>query len=151
MKKVLIVIMLFTLISCEEKERFIHYTYNGVTVTRVDKGTLIKFYYGNYNAHKSLPPQSIAASYRGRDGYMEGYLVFKENKVVKIVRTGGMFEAIIPYDSLKLEEFDSNIKFIEWHDKFKGNYQNICWLSDSDKFEIQNNKENKSAVKAIYN
>jgi len=145
------IIVFFILISCNEKGRFIHYSYNGVTITRVDKGNHIWFYYGDFTNSDSLPKQSIAASYRGFDGYMEGYLVFKENKVVKIVRTGGMFETILLNDSLKLEEFESNIKFIKWVEEFKGNYQNIYWLSDHEQSEIQNNQENNSAVKAVYN
>jgi hypothetical protein len=151
MKKVLVTIMFFILISCSEKERFIHYSYNGVTITRIDNGNHISFYYGNFTDSDSLPKQSIAASYHGFDGIMDGYLVFNENKIVKIVPVADRFETVIPSDSLKLEEFDSNIKFVEWEDKFKGNYQNIYRLSNLEQLEIQNNKKNNSAVKAVYN
>jgi len=151
MKKFLIVVLFLTLISCEDKERFIHYTYNGVTITRVDKGNKIWLYYGDFDDVKLLPKQCITITYSGFDGLVEGYLVFNENKTVKVIRIDGRFNTIITSDSLKMEEFDRNIEFIRWDDKIKGNFQNVYFLSDLRKREVKINYENNSAVKAIYN
>ena len=151
MHKLFIAILFFTFVSCVEEDHFIYYSYDGVTITRVDKGNEISFYYGNYNSTNILPNANIKASYRGFDGFIDGYLVFKENRTVKIIPMGGLFETVSPRDTFKIEEFNNNIDFIKWEDKFKGNYHNIYRISDIKKIEIERNKQNKSAVKAIYN
>jgi len=151
MKKFLIVALFLTLISCEEKERFIHYTYKGVTLTRVDKGNKIALYYGDFYDVNLLPKKCIAITYNGFDGLVEGYLVFKKNKIVKVIHINGRFNTIINSDSLKMEEFDRNIDFIKWDDGIKGNFENVYFLSDLQKREVKINRENNSAVKAVYN
>ena len=151
MKKFLITVILLTFVSCVDEDHFIHYSYDGVTITRVDRGNAISFYYGNFNSSNMLPKQCIKANYRGFDGFIDGYLVFKEDKIVKIIPMGGLFETVGSRDVFKIEEFNNNIDFIKWEDKFKGNYHNIYRISDIKKIEIERNKENKSAVKAIYN
>jgi hypothetical protein len=148
-KKYIIIILFFLTLSCSERENIIYYTYNNTTVTRIDKGNEIYFYYGRLENIKLLPKPYIRATYSGFDDYIDAYLIFDKNKNVKIIRLNGLFDEINIEDNiLKLEKFEHNIDLINWTENI--NYKNVCRLSNTVEIEIKRNKKNNSEVNAYY-
>lgn len=85
--------------------RVTYYTYNGVTITRIDDANggyyLI---YGRCNYfNKSKFAEYISGSSWGLDGFMDAYLIFLPDKRVKILRCEGLSDYILkPYESQHL-------------------------------------------------
>jgi hypothetical protein len=150
MKKAIILFTTLFFISCSTNQKYIYYCYNQTTITRVDKGNHIFFYYGKYKNEKSLPTSYIEESYSGFDGGMNAFLIIRDDGKAEIVPAGGSFKAINIGNNLILNRFESNKKFIDWQKNIKGNYLNVCRLSDAIKVEVRLNKENRSKIKAIY-
>lgn len=138
-------------VSCSVKKDFIYYSFKDVTVTRFNKEpNEIYFYYGKYKNDDKLPNSYIKASYSDFDGGMGGFLIFKENKCIEIIRVYDSFSKIGDDKHLMLNDTIENVDFIDWKDKIDGNYNNVYQISDLFKKEIKWNKENNSKVKAIY-
>lgn len=150
MKKVLIAILAIFIISCSQKGYFIYYSYNNVTITRLDKDNNIFFYYGKFDKIDSLPKSYIKATYSGFDGGIGGFLIFKENKSIEIIRVYDSFSKIGEDKHLILNDTIENIDFIDWNNSINGNYNNVYQISNILKKEVEWNKENNSKVKAIY-
>lgn len=150
MRKYFGLILILFFVSCSEKESFIYYSYNNITVTRVDKGNVIRFYYGKFDNTLSLPDSYIKSTYSGFDGLMSCYMIFQEDKKVEFVITEGSFEEINTDDNLKIIEFNSNTDFRKWTEKMEGKYKNVMELSDVWRSEIERNKKNNSEVVSIY-
>jgi len=142
-------LIIFFFASCSTPD-YIYYTYDGTTVTRIDDEDGIYFYHGRFNNGDSLPNSYLKATYKGRDGYMEGYLVFKDDNNVDLIRTGGIWDTINAGKHLKLTRFKDNAASIKWNDEKEGNYNNVFQLSSAPESEIRWNKENKSNVNAEY-
>lgn len=150
MRNILIFTFNLILTSCKQKERFIHYSYENATITRLDKENNSYLFYGKYENIDSLPKKYIKATYNGFDGLMSCYLLFEKNDKVEIVAVEGDFDTINSGDKMKLISFNENIDFIKWHEKMKANYNNTIELSDIVNLEIKRNKKNNSKVKAVY-
>lgn len=145
--------LIFLILSfgCEMKnENIIYYNYNNITITRVDNGNEIRFYYGKFKNLNSLPKSYIKSTYNGFDGLMSCFLIFKNNKSVEFIKMDGSFEKINTNENLKIIEFNNNIDFIKWNDKIQNKYKNVIELSNVLKIEIKRNKKNKSEVISIY-
>lgn len=138
-------------VSCSVKKDFIYYSFKDVTVTRFDKEpNEVCFYFGRYKNDDKLPNSYIKASYTGFDAGMGGFLIFKENKIVEIIRVYDSFSKVGDDKHLMLNDTIGNVDFIDWKDKIGGDYYNVIELSDILKTEQLINKEKKSKVKAIY-
>ncbi|MEK6482618.1 hypothetical protein WJR50_34140 [Catalinimonas sp. 4WD22] len=142
--------MIVTLsVSCSEK-KFIYYEFDGVTITRIDEEAESYFYYGRCDDIQHCPDKFIWAEYHGLDGVMGGYLVFQKNRQVKFIRMYDHFEEIGGNSPLYLFQFSENIRFINWQDSIKGNYNNIIRIADVLNLEKTLNNRNNSRVKATY-
>jgi hypothetical protein len=151
MKELLIIVLAMFTVSCSVKKDFIYYSFKDVTVTRFDKEpNEVYFYFGRYKNDDKLPNSYIKASYTGFDAGMGGFLIFKENKIVEIIRVYDSFSKVGDDKHLMLNDTIGNVDFIDWKDKIGGDYYNVIELSDILKTEQLINKEKKSKVKAIY-
>ena len=150
MKKILTIILVLFLNSCKKKEEFIYYSYEDITVTRVDRENHIYFYYGKFENTDLLPKSYIEATYNGFDGVMDAFLIIEKDKTVKIVPIADLFDEINKDQKLKLERFEHNIDFIKWVESIDKKYKNVYRLSNLLKLEIKRNKENNSEIKAVY-
>ena len=146
MKNLIILFLLFTLFSCTKKN-YIYYEYNGVTITRIDIGNEIYFYYGKYSYKDKIPSTYIMATYSGFNSEMGAYIDFLPNKNVNIIRMYGSFDKIGKDSLLSLRELNSTEYWIE---NIKGNYNNVIELMDITKLEKERNISNHSKVKATY-
>lgn len=149
MKKIVLLLCYFILISCEAKEEFIYYSYEKITITRLNKENEIYFYYGEYKETDKLPNTYIKAS--SFDGYMQGFLIFRESGQVEIIKTEGKFEEVnTDRNNFKLVVFDHNVSYINWQEKIVGNYKNIAEFLTYQNIEIERNIENNSEVEIIW-
>lgn len=73
MKKVISIVLLCVFFSCTVNAKFIYYTYENTTITRIDKGNEIYFYYGKFESINSLPKSYIKSTYNGFDGIMDAF------------------------------------------------------------------------------
>ena len=137
-------------LSCVPSDSYIYYNYGKTTITRVDKGNHIFFYYGKYKKKETLPKSYVEGTYSGFDGGISAFLIIKNDGNAEIIRVGGVFKEINKNNNLLLNEFESNIKFINWEKNRRGNYLNVCRLSDALQVEIKLNKDNNSNIKVIY-
>jgi len=149
MKKILILAVSLFFVSCSTKQKFIYYTYNNVTVSRLDKENHIFFYYGKIKNINNLPKSYIEATYSGFDGLVWGYLIFKENKNIEIKVLEGDFNKIGGNSNIEIINED-NPDYINWYNKEKRNYDNVLEFRDVIKAETKVNKINNSQVKVIY-
>lgn len=149
MKKIVLLLCYFILISCEAKEEFIYYSYKKVTITRLNKENEIYFYYGEYKEIDKLPDTYIKVS--SFDGYMQGFLIFRESGQVEIIKTEGKFEEVnTDRNNFKLVVFDHNVSYINWQEKIVGNYKNIAEFLTYQNIEIERNRKNNSEVEVMY-
>jgi hypothetical protein len=107
-KKVRIILVIFLfLLSCSEEHTEIKYTYEDITVTRVDQCAKTTFYYSSPNVNKT---PKIWVEYHGLSGDFTAYLKFDTigEKKAKIVSVNSAFEVefIDPYFSAR--DFDRN-------------------------------------------
>jgi len=137
-------------VSCSKKQNFIYYNYKGTIISRLDKGNHIFFYYGKVEDVNYLPKSYIEATYNGFDGLMGGFLIFKEDRKVEMIRLYGLFSKIGNNNALTLNHSIKNNDFMDWKDKIHHNYNNVIELSDVIKTEQLINKNNNSQVKVIY-
>ncbi|WP_374175119.1 hypothetical protein [Flavobacterium tructae] len=150
MKNIIVLLMTLFLGACSSEESYIYYSYKKTTITRVDRGNRISFYYGKYKKDEPLPQSYIEETYSGFDGGMDAFLIVKDDGKVEIVPVGGLFKTINSKDNLFLNEFSSNLEYINWEKSVKGDYLNVCRVSNVLKVEIRLNRENNSKVKAVY-
>jgi hypothetical protein len=149
MKYTIIAIIILTFVSCR-RQRLTIYELNGVFVTRVDYDAESYFYFGKYEDQQKLPVDYIVTTYPGWDHVMSGFLIFRKDKTVTLVKMAGSFEKVGDAKNLNLFSFQSNLSFIEWHDKFKFKYDSIIRIDDSIPYERKLNTDNYSKVTATY-
>ena len=149
MLKAIIFFGMLAIVSCTRDE-VIYYEYNGITITRIDRGNQIYFYYGKCNEdRKSCSKSYIKAEYSGLNSGMGGYIVFTSDGKAELIRVYDSFEKVGSDSLLSLKEYN-NIEFINWTDSIKGNYNNVIEVCDILKLEKEKNFKNRSKVKAIY-
>ena len=147
MKKYLLLLCLSVLLSCSPDTKVSYYSYNGVTVTRIDEDTDIRFYYGKIEDFRHPPDSFLRATYRGRDGFMEAYLIFEKEKGSKI-RTVGIFKR---HDSHLIVLKDiTNTDIIKWKKRIALNHENVLLVDSYIPAEQKYNSVNRSKVKASY-
>lgn len=149
MKKILVLTLILSFVSCSKRNNFIYYTYNTITVSRLDKDNHIFFYYGKIETTNHLPESYIEATYSGFDGLIWGYLIFKENKNIEIKVLEGDFNKINGNSNIEIIKED-NQDYINWDNKGKRNYDNVLEFRDVIKAEVKVNKINNTRINAIY-
>ena len=151
MKKTIILLQLFILISCSDEE-FIYYKYDDVTITRIQNGVENNLYYGYFEEDDTLPKSFIKTYYRGWNSGMMGLLIFNKDKTVNVKRYYGFFDQI-GFDSMFTLIQDKVHPLESSHlDSIDGNYNNVIEIN-SGPFESEiymNKKINNSKVTAIY-
>ncbi|CAM3863501.1 hypothetical protein POKO110462_22445 [Pontibacter korlensis] len=141
---------MLVLASCSDNE-FIYYEYKGVTVTRQDGNGESYFYYGRCDDNENPCPEDyIKAEYYGFDGVMHAYLVFQEDKRVKLVRVADNYEKKGKDSSLYLFDYRAGYKLSTWLDSIEGNYDNVAQVYYARDVEKTTNAENFSRVNASY-
>lgn len=151
MKAFIIIITFFFFISCSERPIF--YEYEGVTITRIDKSNGIYFFYGKCPDIKSDCRKSyIKATYRGFNSGMQGYIVFNNDKTVKVISNAAYFEQIGENTNLYLSKKKENsTESSNWIRKaYEIGYPNVRYISDSINEEKEKNERKISDVKATY-
>ena len=138
------------MISCSSSEKVTYYIYEDVTITRIDINATAYFYYGKYLMGDTMPPAFMKSSYSGRDGIMDGYLVFKGNGIIEAIVSSGWFDEVEKNEKVIINNTIDNMSFSNWLDSIEGNYGNIVFVSGLIRYEIDVNKTNRSSVKAIY-
>jgi hypothetical protein len=141
-KLLILVIITFINISCKENKKFIYYSFNETTISRLDRDNKVFLYYGKVTNINNLPISYIEATYRGYDGFIDAYLLFEKDKTVKIIPISDEFIEINKNNNLFLKNGDN----IEWLYKIKGNYNNVYRISNTIQHEIKLNKKNNSKV-----
>ncbi len=147
-KKAAIFTLLFMILSCSEQQ-YIYYTYKGVTITRINNPGESYFYYGYYTNSNKLPSSFIKASYSGRDGMMDGFLIFYKNKQVGLEGDG--FNKIGKDSLLFLKQFPDFISNSAWYDSVViHDWDSMVEVTNLIKPEKENNAKQHSKVKANY-
>jgi len=138
--------MVTQLNSCSE---VIIYEYKGVAITRVEKNADIYFYYGNHINH-DFPNSFIKAHYSGFNSGMNAYIIFENNKKIKLIPINGFFETVGVDKNSKLKLDDRGIHLFEFEKTIKNKYDNVISISNLLVPEKEDNFKNHSNVKATY-
>ncbi|MES2484404.1 MAG: hypothetical protein V4581_00425 [Bacteroidota bacterium] len=144
-----ITLLILLLVSCsgKVKEKFIYYTHNNITVTRLDRDNTICFYYGKFTDENKLPKSYIKASYHGFNSGVDAYLIMEKDKPVKILSMMGIFDTINGSKDLKLVDIHNNVHFEKWKERVG---KNKCRVHDIISGEIETNKQYPTDIIAIY-
>ncbi len=116
------------------------YSYNNVTIERVDECGKTFFFYNKIDKNTSI----IIAKYSGIDSNFRGYLKFEENGKVLFFPGGGwgLFEKA-NVDTTQFEYKNETL----WDDNIK---ENVYFVQLSIKAEIQGDENKITKVKAVY-
>jgi len=144
---VLLLILVTTIVSCEKRNHFIYYKYNGVTITRYYEDAESRFYYGYFTKESDLPDDYIYGKYPGRDGLMDGIIVFKPGGKVEIEQINSIYAAGNPKSLLLKSHVYPGRK--EYLKKIEQN-ENIVQVYSALSKEKELNSKNKSKVLVIY-
>jgi len=148
MRHFLILAVILAFATCS-KESATYYEYNGATITRIDRGNKIYFYYGRFD-NENFPETFVKAEYSGFNSGIHAYMIFFPNGRVRISPAGGLFKKNGADSLLSLYEFNDNYLLNAWLDSIRGNFNNTVELSDGLKFEEEINRESHSKVKVSY-
>jgi len=148
-KSGLINLLILLLVSCsgKVKEEFIYYTHNNITVTRLDRGNTICFYYGKFTDENKLPKSYIKATYHGFNSGVDAYLIIEKDKPVKILPMMGLFDTINGGKNLKLVDIRNNAHFEKWKERVG---KDKCRIHDVINGEIETNKKFPTDIIATY-
>ncbi len=147
MKILFVCLSIAMLVACKS-EHFIHYTYNGITITRVDENECESyFYYGNFKEPKDLPKNCFYLYYPGRDGTFEDYLIFSGGKKVTLLYYGGAIPKQVGLDTLfQMKDINSE-QAIRFNDSLEaGTLKNACEASIYLDADSITNKRHHSAI-----
>lgn len=150
LKGIILTLSIFLFISCSRKDKLIYYSYNNISITRLDNGNEIRFYLGKFSNPKLLPQSYIRCTYKGFDGFVDGFIEFEESGVVSLIRYGGLFEEVNTNAKFKIKTFEHMSDFKTWSERIKDNYKNIYRISELPSAEIEENKKKHTDVKAVY-
>jgi hypothetical protein len=137
------------LTSCE-RDRLTVYSYNGVSLTRIDRDSETYFYYGDFRNETKLPNDYIKATYLGLNYVMQSYVIFNNDKTLTFVDMGDGVQKNGQSKFLNLAEYIENAKFIKWKKTFEYKFDSVLRIDDVLKIEKQINLENHSKVNAVY-
>ncbi len=146
--KYIIYIFLFILLSCTNSES--RYIYNGVTVSRVDKDGEVRFYYGDINDENAKHP-SVKVEYSGFNSGVDGFLLFKSDKVVEVINYGGGYftQSKDAGKQITIKDYD-NHELDSLINQKPANRMNLIRISDVRKLEEQRNREHRTGVQVVY-
>lgn len=126
------------------------YEFKGTFLTRIDNGTKSCFYFGKYENENNLPLSYVKSEFSGFNSGMDAYLIFKPNNV-EVYYSASNFINVGPIENIKvINNPISNTFNYNFDDKVRGNYNNVCRVSDIIAREKDLNTENNSKVKVTY-
>ena len=150
MKKYIIVLLVFFLFSCEGN--LVFYEYNGVTITRIDRGNKLYFYYGKKGTPSFDKKTYFKLTYKGLNSAAGAGLKFLDNGIVQVNHMYGYFS--IKGDTNKMYVPPSNTLLNpDWRDSLfvpSYNFNNIIVVFDYIKAEQEKNKKHHSKVATVY-
>jgi hypothetical protein len=133
-------------------ENIIYYTYQDVTVTRIDKWDKVYFHYGRCNDQDTLcPPPEVVITWRDDFG-LRGFLLFHPDKRVQVLKGGGGLYKTTNEGSqlIFMKEYESP-QFHEFMEPFRnGPYKNLIEFSEVIAVEREINNRMNSHVQAEY-
>lgn len=137
MKFLLLLLVCFGCCGVNNKS---HYTYAGVTVTRIDECDRTIFYYGN-GADRT---NSIWVEYSGINDGFSGYLAFSKTGRVTLYSGDGYFQVQNPADSIFVLK-----RVLAFSAPTVGD--SVCAIDLSTRYEEERNVKAKSSVRIRYN
>lgn len=150
MKKLIFILFIFFLSSCEGD--IVFYEYNGVAVTRVDRGNKLYFYYGKKGTPSFDKKTYFRLTYKGLNGAAGAGLKFIGNGMIQIDRMYGYFT--IRGDTSKMcVPPPRNLLHPDWRDSTFENsfvYNNIVIVFNNLEAERDVNKIHHSKVNVTY-
>lgn len=139
MRKHTMFFVLLILSSCNIINDEVYYTYNNVTIKRIDTNGKTQFFYIKNNKESG----EIWSEYSGINDGFAGYLKFEKNGKVLILSGDGYFQT---------KDIDTMIFKYEriFSDESNYNIQNICKIWYPIESEQEKNKNSLSKVKIKY-
>jgi hypothetical protein len=138
MDRYLMFFVLLFLFSCNTINDEVYYTYNNVTIKRIDTNGKTEFYYMKNGKEAG----KIWAEYSGINDGFAGYLKFEENGKVSILDGDGYFQK---------DNIDNlNFKFRTSIQETNYNMPNMCIIWYPIEAEQEKNKKSLSKVKIKY-
>lgn len=137
--------------SCND-DHYIYYRYGDVVVTRIDKDIGESyFYYGLYKPTDTLPSSYVDAIYRRGSDLMWAYLIFDNNKKIKLISLGDWFEKVGNDTMVTLVDYSTkeNDTTVNWNLKLSG-HPNVIYVDRYLPREQEENVKRKTSVKATY-
>ena len=140
--KVIIRLFIITVLfsSCCDIPVKTTYTYNGVTITRLDKCDNTSFYYGE---GKAKYKGRIWAEYSGINDGFRGYLQFQKNGKVRFLVGDGYFQ------SEKLDSTVFKYSYLDAYSDLKMD-RNVCHVYLTTEYEKVDNYKMKTGVVIKY-
>lgn len=133
--------------SCQHNKHFIYYKYKGVTITRCYEDAESRFYYGYYTKGDELPDDYIFGKYPGRDGLMEGILVFVPDGRVEIEQLNSIYVSGHPkYLWLRARDYLDRSDFL----KNAKSKENVVRVHSALNVEKELNSKSSSKVLVLY-
>lgn len=156
-KKIVLLVLIigiFFLNSCQ-KERIIYYKYNDVTITRIDDGNKVYFYYGKLDKSSSKKAKSyIKAKYSsGLGSGIYTSLKFEKDKRANLDCGLGYFKEYGSNDSLYLDCYNlkTGVTYMHWEDSIQTSYYaNSVFISSDLEDEKLWNEKLETQVERIY-
>jgi hypothetical protein len=139
MNKYCIIIWGLFFSACCDTHEETTYSYDGVTIERVDECGKTIFYYNNTSADASR----IFVEYSGINDGFKGYLKFENGDKVVLLSGDGHFKIENP-DTSKFE-----YKRILAHQRPEIK-DNVCFVQLSTRYEREENQNSRTRVKAAY-
>jgi hypothetical protein len=138
MCKYTIFFVLLFLSSCNTINDEVYYTYNNVTIKRIDTNGKTQFYYIKDGKESG----EIWAEYSGINDGFSGYLKFEKNGKVSLLADDGYFQT---------KDIDTVLfKYEGFSDEPNYNVSNICKIWYPIEAEQEKNKKSVSKVKIKY-
>jgi hypothetical protein len=123
------------------------YSYQGVSITRIDENRESYFYYGDFIGKKpDTTVPHVKASFPLGSDIMEGYLVFKADKRVTLVAMTSNFIQKESDSLFSIFTFKENVDFINWDDSVKKKFDNLIRISENPTLEKRLHKQFGSKV-----
>lgn len=138
MNKYFVIILGLFFSACCETYVTTTYSYDGITIVRVDECGETSFYYKNISTK-----ERIFAKYSGINDGFKGYLKFEDGGKVLLLSGDGYFEV----ENIDTSKFE--YKRIIAHQRPE-NKENVYFVQLSTRYEKKINIDSGTKVKAIY-
>jgi len=151
-KYVAVIFSMIACAACGENETIVHYTFKGVTVTRLYNNESSRFYYGSYSKPQSDTAAAVIVDNSGSDSDINIWMIFKGDSKVQLIHFGDgrMFTWAPPnghlfFIDLKNEKIDSLL------DECKHLNLGMIRIYNELSTEKEQNKSSTTSVQADYN